>query len=221
VNAQAGGELNTADAYGSVLWLAVPQEILRRIARIDGADRIKPPRARYTLGVVHDQVIYPQRISADLRTSPTDAQLTVSKVKADLFTLAPAPYEHPSLFDVEDGESLDTTADDAADFNPASLILVAYASSHDGGLLGAWWGEAALLDDGRLDWRHIEPLDLTLVAEDRPDLHVVGGQTAKTPNGFSDAPLEETPLGLRNPLIDPVSEPLEPDAATGDGDDES
>jgi len=228
--AHVGGGLMTADAYGGVLWLAAPEEILNRLVKIDGAGRVKPDRARYTLGVVNNQVIYPVRIASDLRTPPTQAKLSMSRVKEDLFSLGPVPtpsVQHPTLFDAFAVDtSQETPLQNLEDFGEAELVVVAYVSSPDGGLLRAWWGEAALLADGHLDWQKIELLDLSQTEPSvrRPDLRLVhDGDSADevAERRFSDAPLEETPLGLRNPLITPVSEPQEPEAPTGSGDDES
>jgi hypothetical protein len=227
--AHVGGGLATADAYGGVLWLAAPEEILNRLTAIDGAGRIKPDRARYTLGVVNNQVVYPVRIATDLRTPPTQAKLPMSRVKEDLFSLGPVPTPqvgHPTLFDDWTVDtSQDTPLQDIDDFGEAGLVVVAYVSSPDGGLLRAWWGEAALLEDGHLDWQHIEQLDLSQTEPviRRPDLRLVrtedpAGELAE--RRFSDAPLEETPLGLRNPLITPVSEPQEAEPPTGSSDDD-
>jgi hypothetical protein len=227
LRAHAGGGLKTADAYG-IVWLAATEEILARIAGIEGASRIKPDRARYTLGVVNHNVIYPVRIATDLRKPPTQAKLRTSGVRMDLFSLAPNPTPTPlTLFDdwTVDAEQ-EYTLKDVEDLGEARLVLVAYVSSPDGGLLAAWWGEAALLEDGQLKWKYRESLDLSRVvatAGQRHDLHLVtGGQADKAiAHRFSDAPLEDTPLGLRNPLITPISGPQEPDAPTGSSDDES
>jgi len=226
LGAHIGGGLPTADAYGSVLWLSASAEILARVAKIEGSRRIKPDRARYSLGVVNNQVILPQRIATDLRKSPTEARLPMSRVKADRFSLGPTPpprVEHPALFD-DDGaidRSQEPTLEDRPNFGEAGLVLVAYVSSPDGGLLRAWWGEAALLDDGHLDWQYREPLDLSQAVLGRPDLQLVGNRNSEpTARRFSDAPPEETPLSVRNPLTAPSPEPQQPAAPTGSGIDE-
>jgi hypothetical protein len=227
VHAHIGGGLATADAYGGVMWLAAADEILNRIADIEGAGRIKPDRARYCLGVVNNSVIFPQRIGTDLRTPPTEAKLTMSRVRADIFSLGPASgpaIEHPTLFDdMTVDTAQETTLEDVADLNDARLVVVAYVSSPDGGLLRVWWGHAALLDDGRLDWHHLEQLDLNqpeTVAR-RADLRLVntGPHDEPTSRRFNDVPLEETPLGVRNPLIAPMEGRQEPELPTGGTDD--
>jgi hypothetical protein len=225
VQAHIGGGLGTADAYGGVMWLAAADEILNRLADIEGAGRIKPERARYSLGVVNNSVIFPQRIGTDLRTPPTEAKLAMSRVRADIFSLGPAPsIEHPTLFDVTTVDvAQETTLEDVGDLNEAGLVVVAYVSSPDGGLLRVWWGHAALLDDGRLDWHHIEQLDLNQpeAVTRRADLRLVttGPHDQPASRRFNDVPLEETPLGLRNPLIPPMQEPQEPELPTGGTDD--
>lgn len=227
--AHDGGGLKTADAYG-IVWLAATEEILARLAEIEGTSRIKPERARYTLGVVKHNVIYPVRIATDLRKPPTHAKLKTSRVRADLFRLAPSPTPKPVALTLFDDWTVDaeqeSTLKDADDLGEARLVLIAYVSSPDGGLLAAWWGEAALLEDGQLDWKHRESLDLSravVPTEQRPDLQLVTGVWPDKPAAqrFSDADLKETPLGLRNPLITPVSEPQNPDAPTGSNDDDS
>lgn len=117
----------------------------------------------------------------------------------------------------------ETTLEDVADLNEAKLVVVAYVSSPDGGLLQVWWGHAALLDDGRLDWHHLEQLDLNQpeTVTRRADLRLVntGPQDEPVSRRFDDVPLEETPLGLRNPLISPVEGSPEPELPTGGTDD--
>ena len=227
VHAHIGGGLDTADAYGGVMWLAAAEEILNRVADIAGAGRIKPERARYSLGVVNNSVIFPQRIGTDLRTPPTEAKLAMSRVKADIFSLGPATaptIERPTLFDdLTVDTTQETTLEDIGDLNEAGLVVVAYVSSSDGGLLRVWWGHAALLDDGHLDWHHLEPLDLNQpeTVTRRADLHLItaGPHNEPASRRFNDVPLEETPLGLRNPLIAPTEDPKEPELPTGGTDD--
>lgn len=227
VHAHVGGGLATADAYGGVMWLAAAEEILDRILDIEGAGRIKPERARYSLGVVNNSVIFPQRIGTDLRTPPTEAKLAVSRVRSDIFSLGPAPsprIEHPTLFDdMTVDTAQETTLEDVGDLNEAGLVVVAYVSSPDGGLLRVWWGHAALLHDGQLDWHHLEQLDLNQpeTVTRRADLRLVtaGPRQEAASQRFSDAPLEETPLGLRNPLSAPEDDGQEPESPTGSTDD--
>lgn len=233
VAAHDAGGLSTADAYGSTLWLAAAQEIADRIKEVEGSTQIKPTRSRYTLGVVQDQVILPLRIGSDLRTPPDEARVQMSRVRSDLFNLGPRPIPIDttgSLYteDLTPEPTMLVTSEDPQEFDRHNLVVAAYVSSTDGGLAGAWWGEAALKSDGHLDWRHREPLDLTtptiVHVTGRPALHLVR-EDSPAVQSFSDAPLEETSLGLRpalgaSPEGESTKEPNLPDAATGSGSDD-
>ena len=159
----------------------------------------------------------------------------MSRVKADLFSLVPAPAPKPETLTLWDDDVLvvdqvEVSLDGIVDMGEVGLVVVAYVSSPDGGLLCAWWGEAALVPDGRLarlEWRHREPLDLTRpeATSGRPHLTVVVSTGDKTPEPpprrFDSAELEETPLGVRTPLTAVTSEPEPPVAPAADSGDES
>jgi hypothetical protein len=221
--------LATADGYGAVLWLAVAEEIGRRLAPIEGAQRVRPDRARYSLGMVNNNIVFPQRIATDLRTPPDEARLRMSGVRADLFSLAPAPPPSPEMLPLWDETQVadqkeNVSLNSIEDIREAGLVLVAYVSSPDGGLLRAWWGEASLAADGRmarLEWRYREQLDLTQDSAQARRTHLTLVRDQAPGRRFDSAQLEETPLDIRNPLEPVTTEPARPATPTGSGDDES
>lgn len=221
LSAHAGSGLRTADAYG-VVWLTVPEEVVARLMLIEGATVIQPARARYELGNVNGTVIYPVRLAKDLRKPLTEAKLKTSGVRQALFNgLGPAPaavvpeltlFDEAGAVDVQEAQPL-SAAEDLDD--GAHLVLVAFVSSPDGGLAAAIWGEAAMLEDGRLEWHHQERLDLTAAAA--PTLRSVRNEPEVRPS-FGDTPLKETELQLRTPLTEtPPAEPQPPQDPTGNG----
>ena len=231
--AHVGSGLESNDAYGGTLWLIQHEELVVRADTVGTASVIRPPGGRYSLLVVNGVVLYPWRYASDRTTRIEDARLRepVSELRRNLFrALAPAvvPMPDPTLFDVEDeGGHVAETADQVA-AEPVSLharlVLIAYASNPHGGILAAEWGDASLLDDGRLRWDHREPLPLQPPQEGGAagDGNAPTGPSAPlrpvpptTKRRFDAAPLEEPPLGRQTPGVIPTSEPTPTPPETG------
>jgi hypothetical protein len=108
------------------------------------------------------------------------------------------------------------------------LVLIAYVSNPQAGILEVEWGEARQGDnDGRLLWTHHEPIPLPPARPDagegsqpaplRPVAPSSGGPSSGA-RRFNDAPLDEPHLQPRSPLTDPASEPVAPQQETGSDD---
>jgi hypothetical protein len=208
---QAGG-LSSNDAYGGVLALAQHEEIVDRASEIAGATVHKPPRSRYKLLMANGALIFPWRYASDLSDPLSVAQLRrpVSQLRQDLFALGPEPtWQQPTLEEDEE-EAADRaerahrreTLLEALTALEASLVVVAYASNPRAGILDIQWGDAALLDHGYLEWRHVEPLPVTTLPMqanyDHSAIEAASGTTSA--RAFNEAPLSDLVLGTKPPL---------------------
>lgn len=225
--AHVGSGLETNDAYGGTLWLIQHEELIACANAIGTASVIRPPGSRYSLLVVNGVVLYPWRYAADRTTQIEDARLRepVSELRRTLFgALTPSVVatQEPTLFDDvgdEEARAVAVAAErDAAEPTSryARMVLIAYASNPQGGILAAEWGDASLLDDGRVRWAYHEPLPLHLSQEGgaAADGYVPTGPSGPLhpvapakPNRFDDTPLEEPALGRRAAGVIPTSEP--------------
>lgn len=226
--AYIGAALSSNDAYGGPLWLIQHEELVAHTAGLGKV--IRPPRSRYELRVVNGVVLYPWRYASD-RTALEEAQLRkpVSGVRRSLFDAlasdVPAPL--PTLFDDQFDEAAEVPPV-ADEFDPqyARLVLVAYASNPQSGILAIRWGEADLLDDGRLRWGPHYPLPLQPPQADAG--RVAGTGSGPTPpirpvrpagpaagRRFDDAPLDEPVLGRQTPGVPPPAEPEPNPSPTG------
>lgn len=162
VQAAAANEgVATRRPYGS-LWDARYHAFVEALKDLDGFREYHPPGAPYRLPVVNERVLIPFRHATNLGRPIGSARLEndVPRKVSREFGAEP----QPSLFDEFDGglEARPVEVDDVP------VIYVAYVANADSDrLLGAWWGEAAAMDDeGRLHWSP-EKLPLDLVARSR------------------------------------------------------
>lgn len=212
--------LKTNEVYGGSLWLTLHEELLTHIRGVAGVQVIKPPRARYELAVVNGVLIYPWRYAADLATPVRRAQLRrpVSHIRRSLLALNPSAPPEPTLFDDGaadlEGEEALYAAKEVTD-SYARVVLLAYASNPQGGVLSAQWGDAHLLAGDELYWNHLEMLPMTSGEEGGFGVREI--HTGPTPSGpgqatqFDAGPLEDFDLGTKAP-----GEVVEPDETPGE-----
>ena len=228
--------LSSRDVYGH-LWQTQHEELVRHLGGLDGVRTIRPRGARYDLLVVGENnvILYPWRYGDDLRRSVDQAKMRMSEVRRNLLDLTPkTPDAQLSLEEADKSEEqLRAEAEEAeqlvADMATAGrMVLIAYASNPQSGLLRIYWGEATQADEsGLLNWSDREQLPITADEEGfgrglGPAPSPVRPVPSSTGPGsgprFDDAPLEEPILGVRPPLTSPDTDPRAPQPGTGSDD---
>ena len=173
--AHLGSELETHDAYG--VSLAVIQHLVMAeyLRAINGARTIRPPRSRYELVVISNNVVlYPGATQRTPRSRSAKARLRqpVSELRKDLLALGAeaSPPESQLTFEQANIDESELLAEFEAEkaalaelAEYARLVVIAYASSPGAGVLRSLWGDAELQDETRgiLTWHEKEPLPRT------------------------------------------------------------
>ncbi|WP_370942010.1 hypothetical protein AB5J62_23160 [Amycolatopsis sp. cg5] len=226
--------LTTNDIYGHI-WQTQHEELVDRVKDIDGVRQIKPKGARYRLAVVGEQnaILYPWRYGNDLRANVDDAKMRMSEVRSALLGLNPevpdpqGTIEQASMSEEELRAEYEELANLLKEMATAGgMVLIAYASSPQSGLLRVYWGDATQADeDGHLRWSYREELPLKDFGQKGRSADVGPVRPVPLParlgSGgprFDDAPLEEPDLGIRPPLTSPDTDPTAPAPETGSDD---
>lgn len=173
--------------YGNV-WELAHQELADRVAALDGGTSARVRGIQ--LGSVGDAVLYPWRYSdnaaVDVRHVPLHRP--VSHLRAHLFGgYGDAPtWEERPLIDAPvggDEERAHQAAEAAqrvfAELDAERIVLVAFASNVQAGLLRVQVGEVALLDDGYFEWHRHEELPCAPADHHAPDLTAVGSPPSR------------------------------------------
>jgi len=149
--------------YGTTLWECQHEELVSAMVSIDGAKVAK--FGGYELPVVAKKVLFPLRYT-DRSGVPVDSArlpVPVSQQRQRLFSAhapdveRPHPYLDQSWADLDlpnDYEVFPQLGDDT------ELIVIAYASSLEAGVMNIEWGQAEHVGDGELVWGEHTPLPL-------------------------------------------------------------
>jgi hypothetical protein len=226
--------LTANDVYGQI-WQTQHEELIKRLRLVEGVHLIRPKGARYHLAIAgeHNAILYPWRYGNDLRSSVDEARMRMSEVRRNLLELNPdVPDRQLSIEQAGKTEEemlaeykeINTVLQEMA--TAGRMVLIAYASNPQAGILRAYWGDATQADeDGRLRWSHREELPLPGLAEGGTDIGGAPLRPVPPLNGpsvsgprFDDAPLEEPALGIRPPLTSPGTDPTAPQPETGSND---
>ncbi|MEU7942378.1 hypothetical protein [Microbispora bryophytorum] len=223
------------EAYG-LIWLAQHEELIKELRGVEGFRTIKPKGARYELAVIGNIVLYPWRYSDQMRVPLEHARMDLSDVRRDLLALTAQPPDpqmtlddidtDPAVLQAKYEEAKEAIRQMAAS---GQLVLVAYVSNPQAGILEVEWGEATQADDdGHLVWAYHERIPLPPGHRDvgggdqpgqlSPVAPSSGGPSDGVARRFDDAPLDEPLLQPRAPLTDPTSEPSAPQQETGSDD---
>ena len=157
--AHDGGEMETKDAYGTTVFVKQYEELSKVIASVEGGRTTR--LGRHPLGIYNDFVFYPWRYAADGVTSVRGARfrLPLSFRRKRLFVAhGPEPMQpalHPD-FEMPYVEELRQAFPELGD--ETKLVLIAYASAVDTGVLNAFWGDAELTATGEVRWHHLSKL---------------------------------------------------------------
>lgn len=203
-----GGDMRSADAYGSTLWVAQFEELIKATRDINGVKVSKPEgvSSRFGLAMVGERkvALYPWRYARDGSTRREDARLTRrSMLRTSLLTLPSGPVaqqlsldEHASVSETEleaffAEEQLMREQVQAL----GSVVTVGYASNcvGPGAVFNVGWGFAELTDEeaGTMVWHTWQPLNPVGDAGDiaRPILGIV--ESSERRKRFDDAPLDD------------------------------
>jgi hypothetical protein len=213
IEAHKASGLRTRHAYGGA-WPAQYEELVSALAQHPGVEIVRPRGWAVHLVLVNGCLLVPFRYAEQLTTSLTDPQVTRNLNKSCRQLLGQfgpeATIEQPSLFEGlfpppstdADGEA-ETEAPPRllGESEPDAIVLVVFAANEDAGLLRVGFAEAALPDNGDLQWLHIKWLSLPTAPGTTgsgqpvrvPDPRQSPGTAAPR---FDDAPLPE-------PMLDP------------------
>jgi hypothetical protein len=157
--AHDGGEMETKDAYGTTVFVKQYEELSKAIASVEGARTTR--LGRHPLAIYNNFVFYPWRYAADGVTSVRGARfrLPLSFRRKRLFVAhGPNPMQpalHPD-FEMPYVEELRQAFPELG--AETKLVLIAYASAVDTGVLNAFWGDAELTASGEVLWHHLSKL---------------------------------------------------------------
>ncbi|MDG4820486.1 hypothetical protein O7635_01290 [Asanoa sp. WMMD1127] len=197
MDAHAAAGLHTLHAFGGA-WPAQHEELVRRLAPLDGAEIVHPRGSAMHLVLLNGCLLVPFRYAED-SSSLTDPRVArkLNKTRRELLGQfgSDAGPAQPTLSDVlfppaAAGEAEPRLLGDA---EPAAIVLVVFAANEQSGLLKVGLADAALAE-GELLWRHVEWLPLP--GDEKP---VAVGEAPRMAR-FDDAPL---PI----PSLDPVPLP--------------
>ena len=197
VEAKAGSQLRTNDAYGASFWLVLPEEIVTHFSFLPGVEILRPRRGRYELIIFENAMLFPSRIGGD-SAAPDNIKLRTSKVRHEMFSLeSRTSLDEPLDFGALDYEDDMDGPRYVADFGSAtSLIFAAYDCGARAGMQHVYVGEATLQEDGTVIWLYREELPLRALAEDATTLTLVTDEP--TPR-FDDSTPPTTTLEIRKP----------------------
>jgi hypothetical protein len=207
IHAHLASGLDSLYAYGGA-WPVVYEELVNHVSRLDGARVIRPKGKSFRLVMVNGSLLVPFRYADDLTTAPTDQRTThrLNKTCQELLTTfgPPPPYEQGELFPAEAAEAPEVILGEVA---PETVVMVFFAANAQAGLLAVGWGEAALVHDGSLAWRHDEalplPKNITRPAIEGEPLPFDGAtwptehEQGRDTRRFDSAPLPDPPLEAR------------------------
>ncbi|PSK88722.1 hypothetical protein CLV63_1298 [Murinocardiopsis flavida] len=231
LNTQGSARSKTRFASGQARMTNQHERLTEKVMALGLPDTftVRPDRAFYELVVVGDALFLPYCDGAAAQTAPNSAwpKRTMSGIVKELFTFAlPAQWVQDPFEAFEAEPEVERSPSLASLPENTRLVLVPYTMNLSG-LLQAWWGEAALLDDtGALEWKSVpeqlpvRPAD-TIVREALRDAAPAG----TVGDRFDAGDLPEVALsprrdGDRQLEVPPVSEiePMEPKSQDDDQD---
>jgi hypothetical protein len=219
IDAHEAAGLRTRHAYGGA-WPAQYEELTLQLGARDGVEVVRPRGSAVHMVLVNGCLLVPFRYAENLATNLTDPRVAsqLNKTCRELLGLF-GPQTESSQPTLSDGLFPMPAAVAAAseprllgDTEPDAIVLVVFAANEQAGLLRIGFAEAALQDDGGVQWQHTEWLPLPASASQaghaRPVL--VGGplRTAGAATRFDDAPLPEPQLNPRTAAerVGPIDE---------------
>lgn len=160
--AHDSAEMTTLHTYGTTLWVAQHEELIRAIGQL-GPIR-EAQLIGYRLVVLGSHAFFPLCYT-DQATVPVErARLPkpLSPQRQQLYGAHSPAVDDPQLLllDWTDPAPADRPRPLPELGADTQLITVAYACNLEAGLLRVEWGEAEHVGDGELRWGHHEPLPL-------------------------------------------------------------
>ncbi|MFI9834590.1 hypothetical protein ACIHIX_43695 [Streptomyces sp. NPDC051913] len=163
----------------------------------------KPLRVQSTFMLgVGGAVLYPVCYANDSTTDVRDMKVRISQIRQEMFAaygrLAPQVQTALRISEGIDGqewtfEDFEETPEELPE--QPKMLLLAYASNREGGLLNCFVGEATLDSSGAVTWEWIESLPITDAEGGTGGVSVVAPTGPFTP-GFGTG--EEPPINLED-----------------------
>ncbi|MGC5330602.1 hypothetical protein [Micromonospora sp. DT62] len=169
MDAREASEMTSDHAFGSVRWLVQYEELHLHLRELPDVTDLRPAGAQFRITVCAGHLLLPWHYStrSDLEIARVRPGRTLNRFAHDLLAMyGPTPrYQQDTLplMPLSDQESRDRSElRDAVERLPVEpkVLLIGYACNSDAGLLRVSWGEAALRQNGELEWQHVEDLPL-------------------------------------------------------------
>ncbi|CAB41078.1 hypothetical protein GTY87_18055 [Streptomyces sp. SID7813] len=137
--------------------------------QLEALPEAKPLRVRSTFMLgVGNAILYPVCYASDSTTDVRGMKIRTSQIRTEMFAaygqLAPQVQTALRISDGIDGQewAFDDLEETLAELpEQPKMLLLAYASNREGGLLNCFVGEAKLDLSGSVSWEWIEPLAIT------------------------------------------------------------
>jgi hypothetical protein len=214
--AQHGSELKTKQPYGNTYWLALPEEVIKRVqGLLEGAASYDPEGAQYKLIVWNDILILPVKVLKG-RKSKGRLRIRTSHLRETLtrVNMPDAPEAHLFINDEEKArrefeEAAIAVVEEARQDlgNIVShVIIAAYECNHDGGLQTVRVGVGNLDLDGYIDFTDSERLSLVPPVEGTKPVEAAGESWSNAPKPTPNLePLDDevTATGEDEPVAGP------------------
>ncbi|GIF50778.1 hypothetical protein DFJ67_0529 [Asanoa ferruginea] len=222
IEAHRASGLRTRHAYGGA-WPAQYEELVSALAQHPGVEIVRPRGWAVHLVLLNGCLLVPFRFAEQLTTGLTDPQVTRKLNKSCRQLLGEfgpeATIEQPSLFEGLFPPSTEPETEAAprllGESEPDAIVLVVFAANEDAGLLRVGFAEAALPDNGDLQWRHIEWLPLPTVPGTVGVGRPVGVPDPRRSPGTGAARFDDAPLP--EPTLDPRPAGDQPARRVNDG----
>jgi hypothetical protein len=166
-DAHDASQMTTNHAFGSARWPIQYEELVKHLDDLDGATTVRLRRTFYQLVIVGGHLILPWYYAQTPDVRMRDARLGHSfglVAREIVARFGPPPHwTQLSLLPTDDEEEREVDEARSVLYRldpPPKVLIVGYACNARHGLLGVWWGEAALGDDDELHWYHDEQLPI-------------------------------------------------------------
>lgn len=225
--ADAASGLDSADAYGSTMYVQQHEQLIHAARELDGVVPRKPTgvRGRFAYLVIEETnvVVVPWRFSSDQRHDRLEAKFRtpMSELRRNLLSLSvPGPPRERTFDDLLLEEEMgELWVEEEAQLNEqlaklGRVVFLAFGSNSARGIFEQGWGEVELVDDqrGSVEWRNWSPIAPAAGAVPVREAGVVADAAATTVERFDNASAEtkdEFGLALRHPLSGPATSEFE------------
>ncbi|WP_020522418.1 hypothetical protein [Catelliglobosispora koreensis] len=213
VDAHEAAKTEKKITFGATRYVKQYESVVEYLRDIDGVSFVRVPGTFYELAVVNGTILLPFRFADQLAVRLEDPRVVreLGKVARGLIERigAEPSWSQPQLYaDFDDADHASAVVQATLERLglDTKLVLVPFACNVEGGLLAAYWGEAALRGDGQLEWVSYEMLPIPegrMWSGHLSEVAPIPGQANATAVArFDDAPLDEPALSQQTGIPD-------------------